>query len=56
MTGIVRDTKTIDSRYRVALPREWANVGDEVYFEITKTGNLVVKKIKKEIGDKETPL
>ena len=56
MAGIVRNTKIVDSHRRVALPKEWAIAGDEVFFEITKSGNLVVHKIKKEILDKETTL
>ena len=56
MSGIVRNTKTVDSHRRVALPREWAEAGDVVYFEITKSGNLVVHKIKKEETDKEVSL
>lgn len=43
--AIVRNTKVIDSHRRVALPREWATPGDEVYFDITKTGNLIVRKM-----------
>ena len=56
MSGIVRNTKTVDSHRRVALPREWANVGDVVYFEITKSGNLIVHKTKKEENNKEPSL
>lgn len=56
MSGIVRNTKTVDSHRRVALPREWAKEGDVVYFEITKSGNLVVHKTKKEESDKESSL
>lgn len=48
MSGIVRNVKKVDNHCRVALPREWAKQGDEVYFEITKSGNLVVRKVKKE--------
>jgi hypothetical protein len=29
----------------VALPREWATPGDEVYFDITKAGHLIVRKM-----------
>lgn len=43
--AIVRNTKTVDSHCRVALPREWAKPGDKVYFDITKTGNLVIRKM-----------
>ena len=43
--AIVRNTKVIDSHYRVALPREWATPGDEVYFDITKAGHLIVRKM-----------
>ena len=41
----LKRVKTIDSRYRVALPREWANCGDLVEFEVTKAGNLLIKKV-----------
>ena len=44
---IVRNTKTIDAHRRVALPKEWANPGDVVYFETTKTGSLIIRKIEK---------
>ena len=53
---IVRNTKTVDSHRRVALPKEWACEGDIVYFEITKSGNLVVRKIKREETDKKVSL
>lgn len=43
--AIVRNTKTVDSHCRVALPREWAKPGDVVYFDITKTGSLIIKKM-----------
>lgn len=45
--AIVRNTKIIDSKCRVTLPKEWAAPGEEVYFDITKTGNLIVKKMEK---------
>ena len=45
--AIVRNTKIVDSNYRVALPREWATPGDEVYFDITKAGHLIVRKMPK---------
>ena len=48
---IVRDTKKVDSSYRVALPRDWAKPGEEVYFDITKSGSLVVRKMKKEVTE-----
>ncbi len=43
--AIVRNTKVVDSHCRVALPREWAQPGDEVYFDITKAGHLIVRKM-----------
>ena len=43
---IVRNTKIIDSKRRVALPKEWCAGGEEVYFEISKAGHLIVKKVK----------
>ncbi len=50
--AIVRNTKTVDSSCRVALPREWAKPGDEVYFDITKAGHLILRKMpKKESED-----
>ena len=45
--AIVRNIKIVDSKFRVALPREWANKGDEVYFDITKAGHLIVRKMPK---------
>ena len=47
--AIVRNTKVVDSHCRVALPREWAKPGDEVYFDITKTGNLIIRKMPERI-------
>lgn len=43
--AIVRNTKIIDSKCRVSLPKEWAKPGDVVYFDITKTGSLIIKKM-----------
>lgn len=43
--AIVRNTKVIDSNCRVALPREWATPGEEVYFDITKSGHLIIRKM-----------
>ena len=48
MAGAIKKVKRVDNHYRVALPREWANVGDDIYFEITKSGNLVLHKVKKQ--------
>ena len=53
MAGIVRNVKKVDTHYRVALPREWCSVGDNVYFEITKSGNLIIHKMKKEETTKD---
>ncbi len=53
MAGIVRNTKKIDSHNRVALPREWCEAGEVVFFEITKSGNLIIRKIKAENSDKK---
>ena len=50
---IVRNTKIVDSHYRLVLPREWAKPGDVVYFDITKTGNLIVKKLEKKDGEED---
>lgn len=52
--AIVRSTKKVDSKNRVALPKEWCAVGETVYFEITKSGNLVIHKAKTEEPNKET--
>ena len=46
---IIRYTKKIDSRNRVILPNELVKlaglkVGDEVYFTLTKAGNIVIRK------------
>lgn len=51
--AIVRTTKEIDSRGRIKIPPETLQAlklkpGDKVYFEITKTGSLVIKKAKEE--------
>lgn len=43
---LIIKTRTVDKQYRISLPRDWANIGDEVSFSITSNGNLVVKKIK----------
>ncbi len=56
MAGIVRNTKKVDNNNRVALPREWCTVGDVVYFEITKSGNLILHKMKNKETDKEVPI
>lgn len=53
MAGIVRNIKKIDSHNRVALPREWCSAGESVYFEITKSGNLIIHKTKTETVDKK---
>ena len=51
--AIVRSVKKVDSKNRVALPKEWCAVGETVYFEITKSGNLVIHKTEKVKTDKE---
>lgn len=45
--AIVRNIKKVDSHNRVSLPREWIKPGEEVFFDITKTGSLIVRKIEK---------
>ena len=55
MAGAIKKVKRVDNHYRVALPREWANVGDDIYFEITKSGNLVLHKVKKQEEEENTP-
>jgi len=43
---IVRNIKKIDDKKRVVLPSEWCQAGEEVYFEISKAGHLIIKKVK----------
>mgnify|MGYP003310298776 CR=1 FL=1 len=43
--AIVRNTKVVDKSNRVSLPREWAKPGEEVYFDITKAGHLIIRKM-----------
>lgn len=47
--AILRDTRKIDSRGRVTIPPQALEAlnfkpGDDVYYEITKAGSLVIKK------------
>ena len=49
---ILRETKTISDKGRVTLSPELLRlagmkIGDEVYFDITKSGNIVIKKYNK---------
>ena len=44
---LIIKTRKVDSQYRIYLPRDWANIGDEVSFSITRNGNLVGKKLKR---------
>lgn len=49
---IIRETRIIDNKGRVLIPRAtFKNLnfdcGDEVYFEATKSGNLLIKKVEK---------
>ncbi len=48
---IVRDTRKVDSKGRICLPtfitKSLNLVGAEVFFEITKNGNLLVRKVEK---------
>jgi len=50
---IVRNTKIIDSQNRVIIPKEWGKPGDVVYFDITKTGNLIIRKMEKTEEEKD---
>lgn len=52
---IVRETKTVDSKMRVSLPKNAGiKVGDVVYFETTRSGNIIIKKVEsKENGKQE---
>ena len=43
---LIIKTRTVDKQYRISLPRDWANIGDELSFSVTSNGNLVVKKVK----------
>ena len=43
---LIIKTRKVDNQYRISLPREWANIGDELSFSVTSNGNLVVKKVK----------
>lgn len=52
MPMILRETKVISDKGRVTLSPELLRlagmkIGDEVYFDITKSGNIVIKKYKK---------
>lgn len=45
---IVRETRKIDSKMRIILPKNSGlKEGDEVYFELTKKGDLVIRKVRK---------
>lgn len=55
MAGIIKASKVIDTKNRVTLPREWGRSGEYVCFEITKSGNLLLRKIKTESDNKEVP-
>lgn len=49
---IIRDTKTIADKGRITLSSEilrlaGLKVGDQVYFTVTKNGNIVIKKYEK---------
>lgn len=44
---IVRETRKIDSKMRILLPKNSGlKEGDEVYFELTKKGDLVIRKVR----------
>ena len=44
---IVRETRRIDSKMRILLPKNSGlKQGDEVYFELTKKGDLVIRKVR----------
>lgn len=51
--AFVKATKTIDSKGRITIPPDTLRVlnfkaGDKVYFEVTKSGSLVVRKVKED--------
>ena len=58
---IIRYTKKIDAKNRVVLPKELlklANIkiGDDVYFSLTRAGNIIIKKYEsrvQELGEEE---
>lgn len=51
----MKAVKIIDTKNRVTLPREWGTSGEYVCFEITRSGNLLLRKVnKEEDSDKET--
>lgn len=46
---IVRETRIIDSKNRIMLPKNCGlKPSDEVYFDLTKKGDVVIRKVKKE--------
>lgn len=51
---IVRETKTIDSKMRVSLPKNAGiKPGDVVYFETTRSGNIIIKKVENKENGKQ---
>lgn len=48
--------KKVDTKNRVVIPNGWAKSGDYVSFEITRGGNLLIKKEKTDEANKETLL
>ena len=51
---IVRETKTVDSKMRVSLPKNAGiKPGDVVYFETTRSGNIIIKKVESKENGKE---
>ena len=48
---IVRETRVVDKYGRILLPKSLVRVagleGAEVYFELTKSGNVVIRKANK---------
>lgn len=51
--AFVKATKTVDSKGRIVIPPDTLRdlnlkPGDKVYFEITRAGSLIVRKVKEE--------
>lgn len=51
--ALVRVTKTVDSKGRITIPPDTLKLldlkpGDKVYFEVSKSGSLIMRKVKEE--------
>lgn len=54
--GVIKVVKKIDSKNRVVVPSEWGKSGDLVCYEITRGGNLLIKKVSNDETNKEVSL